>query len=176
MFPSTPRDSRCAQRHLRNAIGAPARSGGGRAPSPGAPRPRRPKPARPNRRPRGARPARSAYGVAEGPLQLSRDPTEAGSLLARAAPPSRHFVLASLETLEWFIWRCKSRYPRPTKNRSFPTTQRMMEQMSGRLCHVLTYVGPAAYRFASFPPNCERCRLSCPAHPGRENSQHLALK
>lgn len=68
-------------------------------------------------------------------------PRGAGSLLARAAPPSWRFVFASLETLEWFVWRCKSRYPRPAKNRSFTTTQRMMEQMNGRLCHiVLAYV------------------------------------
>lgn len=76
MFPPPPEKSRCAQRHLRNAIGAPARSGGGggRGPSPAArspaPWPAQASPPKPPAR-RNAR-AAPAYGVAKGPSLLSR--------------------------------------------------------------------------------------------------------
>lgn len=99
-MPPPPEKSRCAQRHRRNAIGAPARSGGGGGEPRGPePRARRPQRAHPNRLPGAARAARlrRRRGAARSrdTSAAARPEREAGSqptTCGRRAPLSRRFV------------------------------------------------------------------------------------
>lgn len=121
---SAPGESRWAQRHLTNAIGAPARSGG----EPRTPEPRAlcrskqaPKPPAQRNAPAGP-----AYGVAEGPPRLSRD-LGCALLLSRVQ-------VGGCKALRKFICGREVQQPRSAKKRFFTVTQRTRKQIKGRFC------------------------------------------